>query len=84
LKGGTLMVHLNVEKIRKAKGITKTHIAKKLGMTLQGYSHITSGTVRLDVERLKVIALIFNVDPAIFFNDQLTESVVLDLETNSA
>lgn len=69
------MVHENVERIRKAKGVTKTHLAKKLNMTLQGYRHITSGTVRLDVERLKVIAEVLGVEPAIFFDNQLTESV---------
>jgi transcriptional regulator with XRE-family HTH domain len=78
------MIHLNVEKVRKAKGITKTHIAHKLGMTLQGYSHITSGNVRLDVERLKLIALILSVDPAVFFDDKLTESVIGRLETHTA
>ncbi|KAA0547684.1 helix-turn-helix transcriptional regulator [Bacillus sp. BGMRC 2118] len=78
------MVHLNVEKIRKSKGITKTHMAKKLGLTIQGYSQITSGNVRLDVERLKVIAQIMSVDPAIFFNDELTDSVINDFESKLA
>lgn len=70
------MVHLNVEKLRIAKGISKTHLAKKMGLTLQGYTHIASGQVRLDVERLKTIANILEVDPAIFFNDELTDSVI--------
>jgi transcriptional regulator with XRE-family HTH domain len=78
------IVHLNVEKIRKAKGVTKTHMAKKLGLTLQGYSHITTGQVRLDVERLKLIAVILSVDPAIFFDNQLTDSVICELETKLA
>lgn len=69
------MVHENVERIRKAKGVTKTHLAKKLNMTLQGYRHIESGKVRLDVEKLKVIAEALGVEPAIFFDNKLTESV---------
>ncbi|MBO0962380.1 helix-turn-helix transcriptional regulator [Neobacillus sp. MM2021_6] len=77
------MVHENVEKIRLAKGITKTHIANKLNLSLQGYRHITSGEVRLDVERLKVIANVLGVDPAIFFDNKLTESVIREIEKSA-
>lgn len=70
------MVYENVERIRKSKGVTKTHMANKLGITLQGYRHIASGSVRLDVERLKVIAEILGVDVAVFFDQQLTDSVI--------
>lgn len=78
------MVHENVEKIRRAKGITKTHLAKKLNLSLQGYRHITSGNVRLDVERLKIIAEVLGVDPAVFFDDELTESVIKELKKTTA
>jgi transcriptional regulator with XRE-family HTH domain len=74
------MIHENVEKIRVAKGITKTHIANKLNMSLQGYRHITSGDVRLDVERLKIIANILGVNPAVFFDNKLTKSVIIEIE----
>lgn len=77
------MVHINVEKIRRAKGVTKTHLANKLNLSLQGYRHITSGNVRLDVERLKVIANVLGVEPAIFFDNELTESVIKEIEKNS-
>ncbi|QDX95350.1 XRE family transcriptional regulator [Brevibacillus laterosporus] len=70
------MVHQNVERVRRAKGITKTHLAKVLGLSLQGYRHITCGHVRLDVERLQIIAKVLGVEPGIFFNDKLTDSVI--------
>ncbi|MGG3012248.1 helix-turn-helix transcriptional regulator [Brevibacillus parabrevis] len=70
------MVHVNVRRIRKAKGVTKTHMANMLGISLQGYSHIEQGNVRLDVERLRIIAAILSVEVAIFFDDELTKSVV--------
>lgn len=70
------MIHENVERIRKAKGVSKTYLANKLGMTLQGYRHMASGNVRMDVERLQVIANALDVSPAIFFDRQLTESVI--------
>ncbi|MEK3744752.1 helix-turn-helix transcriptional regulator [Brevibacillus sp. FSL K6-0770] len=76
------MVHLNVERIRKAKGVTKTHLAQKLNLSLQGYRHITSGNVRLDVERLGVIAFVLGVEPAVFFDDELTDSVIREMSSS--
>ncbi|MGO0058598.1 helix-turn-helix domain-containing protein [Brevibacillus fluminis] len=73
------MVHVNVRRIREAKGVTKTHMANMLGISLQGYSHIEQGNVRLDVERLRVIAVILSVDVAIFFDEKLTESVISEM-----
>jgi transcriptional regulator with XRE-family HTH domain len=74
------MIRKNVEKIRKAKGVSMTHLASKLDLTLQGYRHIATGSVRLDAERLKVIGLVLNVDPGIFFDDNLTDSVIKTIE----
>ncbi|MEK6455232.1 helix-turn-helix transcriptional regulator [Caldifermentibacillus hisashii] len=74
------MIHENVEKVRKAKGISKTFIANKLNMSLQGYIHISSGEVRLDVERLKIISDVLGVNPGVFFDNKLTESVIKRLE----
>lgn len=79
-----MMIHENVEKIRVAKGITKSHIARKLKMSAMGYHHIATGSTRLDAERLKVIANILGVDPAVFFDSKLTESVVEEQKSNSA
>lgn len=73
------MVHENVRRIRKAKGVTLTHMANMLGISLQGYSHIEQGNVRLDVERLRVIAVILTVDVSVFFDEKLTESVISEL-----
>lgn len=72
------MIRENVEHVRKAKGVTKTHIANKLGISLQGYRHITTGDVRLDVDRLEIIAQVLGVEPAVFFDNESTESVVND------
>lgn len=76
------MIHENVERIRKARGVSKTHIANCLDLSLQGYRHIASGSVRLDAERLKVIGLVLEVDPGIFFDKQLTDSVIEEIEAN--
>lgn len=75
------MVHDNVRRIREAKGVTMTHVANKLGMSLQGYKHIETGTVRLDVERLKLISKTLAIDIEVFFDDELTESVIKNMQT---
>lgn len=74
------MIHENVEKIRKAKGVTKTYLAQRLNLSLQGYRHLASGEVKMDVERLKIIAVSLGVEPAIFFDSELTDSVINDIQ----
>lgn len=76
-----ILVIENVEKIRKARRVTKTFIANKTGLSLQGYRHIVNKDVRLDVERLKKISGALNVPISIFFDDELTESVIEEMES---
>ena len=70
----------NIERVRRAKGVTKTHLAKSLGMSLQGYRYLESGTVRLDVERMRRIGEVLGVDSAIFLDDKLTDCVICNQE----
>jgi transcriptional regulator with XRE-family HTH domain len=69
----------NIEKIRKAKGMSKTFLAKRLEMSLQGYRYSVSSDSALDTARIKKISLILNVKPGIFFDDQLTQTVINEL-----
>lgn len=73
------MVHENVRRIRKAKGISMKHVARVLGLSEMGYSHLETGSVRLDVERLRTISSVLGVSESVFFDDKLTESVVTDI-----
>lgn len=73
-------VHENIRRIREAKGVSKTFVARRLGLSLQGYRYIESGDVKLDVERMKKIGHILSVDSAIFLDDKLTDSVVYELQ----
>ena len=70
------MICNNVEKIRKVKGVTKTHLAGILGLSLNGYRYIMSKDSNLDVERVKLIADELNIAVEYFFDDKLTESVI--------
>lgn len=70
------MIRDNVRDIREAKGVSKSHVAEKLGLTPQGYWHIESGNSRLQAEVLKVIASVLEEDVAVFFDQKLTENVI--------
>jgi len=73
----------NIKKIRTAKGVSKTFLAKGLKLSLQGYRYIESGDVRLDVERMLKIGQLLGVDSAIFLDDKLTDSVIKTIKTVS-
>ena len=77
------MVHENLKKIRIAKGVTQSRVAKQINVTSMTYGRIESGESKLDVERLKVISILLGVDVAIFFDDKLTDSVIKRIEKSS-
>ena len=66
----------NIRRVRESRGVTKTFMAKGLGLTLQGYRYLEDGSVRLDVERMKKIGELLRVDSAIFLDDKLTDSAI--------
>ncbi|MEA4962098.1 helix-turn-helix transcriptional regulator [Lutispora sp.] len=66
----------NVELIRESKGVTKTFLANKLGLTAGGYNHISNGSTEISAERLKIISDILGEGMEIFFNDELTDMVI--------
>ena len=74
------MVHENLKKLRTAKGVTQSHLAKKLNISNMAYSRMENGDSKIDVERLRVISKALSVDIEVFFEDKLTESVILELE----
>lgn len=74
------MVHQNVRKIRLAKGIKQNYIAERMKISDMAYSRIERGETRLDAEKLKEIAILLNTPIQVFFDDELTESVILDIE----
>lgn len=70
------VIHDNVRDIRKAKGVSATHIGKALGyVTSQGYYYLESGQVDMSAEKLKVIANVLGEDVGVFFDDELTKIV---------
>lgn len=71
-----MSVNNNVKRIREAKGVTKTFLAKKLGMSLQGYRYLENGDVRMDVKRMQEIANALGIKSAVFLDDKVTDSVI--------
>ena len=67
-------VYQNIELIRKRKGVTKTHIAKKCNKTTQWYYGISTGKRQPNVEALQQIADALEVDVRDFFTNQLSET----------
>lgn len=74
------MVHENLKKLRISKGVTQAHLAKKLNISNMAYSRMENGDSKIDVERLKVISKALSVEIEVFFNDKLTDSVILKME----
>ena len=68
-------VHIRVEDVRKRKGITMTHIAKHCGHTVAWYSDIAKGRRQLRVDDLERIAEAMEEEPAIFFINNLSETL---------
>ncbi|WP_164685023.1 helix-turn-helix domain-containing protein [Brevibacillus reuszeri] len=70
-----ILVHERIEQIRIEKGITKSFLAKKLGMSSMGYHYLSIGRSPISTDRLQVIAEALGVDPRVFFDPKLNESV---------
>ncbi|MBG9772383.1 helix-turn-helix domain-containing protein [Brevibacillus laterosporus] len=65
-------IHLRIEEIRKQKGVTKTHIARKCGRSISWYCGISSGRRKVKTESLNQIAEALEVDVRIFFENKLS------------
>jgi transcriptional regulator with XRE-family HTH domain len=70
-------IHSKIKKIRMQSGITQQETADKLHMHLNTWQKIENGVTKLDIDRLKDIAEIFetsmeeliNTEEGVFFNE---------------
>lgn len=67
-------INQNVRNIRESKGVTQTHVAKQLGVTIQTYNAYEMGRRKLKVDTLQKISEILNEPIQNFFNQKLYES----------
>lgn len=77
-------VHLRIEEIRKSKGVTKTHIAKKCGKTVAWYHGISVGRRQPNVESLQQIADALETDVRNFFEEEVSDTLNDDDENEQA
>ena len=70
------MIYQNIERIRIAKGVTKTYIAARAGRNLQWYYRISKGHSDLIAEDLKSISDALEQPVSVFLSDELTDTVV--------
>ncbi|GEC88138.1 helix-turn-helix domain-containing protein [Brevibacillus brevis] len=62
-----IAVHERIEQIRVDRGVTKSYLAKKLGITAMGYHHLATGRSPISTDSLQIIAEALEVDPRNFF-----------------
>ena len=56
-----IMIGKKIKRIREIKGFTQSEIAAKLFISQRAYSDLESGKTKIDIDRLSMIAKIFNV-----------------------
>jgi transcriptional regulator with XRE-family HTH domain len=71
-------IHIRVEQVRKRKGVTKAHIARRCGHSPSWYHDISKGRRKMTVETLEQIADVLEVPVTHFFEDKISESLTKD------
>jgi len=65
------MIGTKIKAAREVKGISQEYMAAKLQITQPSYSRLESGIARIDVQKLKAIADILDLDALILINDEI-------------
>lgn len=64
------MINKTLKTIRKSKGLTQEQMASILGYKHKsGYCMLENGSVKMTIDKAKVLAIYLNIDPKIFFED---------------
>lgn len=58
-----------IRALREMKGYSQEFMAEKLNISQKQYSRIESGNVRMDIDRLKEISAVLEIDPSILLHD---------------
>ena len=75
-----MLLHEKLRAYRKANGVTQTHVAKSMQLSVKKLNAIEVGRQRLDADLFVDICVRgLKVDPTIFFND-----IVLETKSNTA
>lgn len=64
------MLHQKIKRKRKERGFSQDYIASKLDITSSAYGKIERGITRLDIERLKQIVEVLEIDVIDLLEDE--------------
>lgn len=62
-------IHDKIRALRKSQGISQTHIAEALNMSVSGYNMKECGKRPINTEELQIIAKSLKVSASIFFEN---------------
>lgn len=62
-----------IKSVRNVRGIPQIIVAKRLGITVQGYSMKENGRRTISTDDLVTIAKALDVSPSIFFDENIHE-----------
>ncbi len=65
-----MKLHEKIKELRRSKGISQTYVAKKLNITVSGYSMKETGKRSITTNELEEIAKALEVSASIFFKDE--------------
>ena len=68
------LIGIKVMKLRKATGLTRDDVAKKLGISQQQFSKYENGVNRISVSMLLDIAKVLECKPSCFYEDCVNEN----------
>jgi len=71
---------LRIKNQRKIKGLSQADMANKLNIVLKTYQNIESGITRLDIERLRQISNLIDLDLSTIFRTTAEETSARNVE----
>lgn len=76
-------IHRKIKQLRELKEYTQQYMAKKLRLSLKAYQNFENGITKLDYERLKSIAEIFEVPLEDIINADDNGVYIAEIKNNS-
>lgn len=68
-----MKIYEKIKLLRISKGMTQTQVSKNLFISQRAYSDVENGKTKLDIERLEMIAKIFEINISYFFESDISE-----------
>lgn len=76
-------IHRKIKQLRTAKELTQSGIAEQLNISLKAYQNFENGISKLDLERLKAVADILEIDVEDLINAEDSGVFIAEIKNNS-